>query len=135
MQETRRRLLRAALVVVGIGFLLVYPLYQLWPTGWTWQPPQSEYEAMIAAIYAVLGVFLLRAVPRPEAHASLIWFTVWSSLAHGGLMAVQAAVDPAETGHFAGDVLALALVAVFLGVLAPGGLLERREGSTARVPG
>ena len=44
-------------------------------------------------------------------------------------MAVKAAADPFEADHFAGDVLALALVAILLGLLAPDGLLDRRERS------
>ena len=48
---------------------------------------------------------------EPEAHRSPIWLTVWSSLVHGAIMAVQAVVDPAERGHLPGDVAALFLVA------------------------
>jgi hypothetical protein len=117
----RSRWLRAALTIFGVAFLLVYPLMWLWPSGWRWQPSQSEYEQMIVGIYATLGVFLLRAARRPEAHLSLIWFTVWSSVVHGAIMAVQALVDPSEHGHLPGDVAALFLVAVVLGVLAPRG--------------
>ena len=115
----RDRLLRGALVAFGIAFLLVYPLIVVWPSGWAWQPSQHEYEQMIVGIYATLGVFLLRASRQPAAHLSLIWFTVWSSVVHGGIMAVQAVVDPAEHGHLPGDVAALFLVAIVLGVLTP----------------
>jgi hypothetical protein len=115
----RGRLLRVALIAFGIAFLLVYPLMVIWPSGWAWQPHQHEYEQMIVGIYATLGVFLLRASRRPEAHLSLIWFTVWSSVVHGGIMAVQAFVDPMERGHLPGDVAALFLVAAVLGALAP----------------
>jgi hypothetical protein len=46
----------------------------------------------------------------------LIWFTVWSSIVHGAIMAVQSM--PAEHhGHLLGDVPALCLVAGVLGVL------------------
>jgi hypothetical protein len=115
----RTRLLPAALVVFGVAFLLVYPLMFVWPSGWAWQPGQHEYEQMIVGIYATLGVFLLRASREPAAHLSLIWFTVWSSVVHGGIMAVQAIVDPAERGHLPGDVAALFLVAAVLGALTP----------------
>lgn len=123
----RSRLLRVALVVFGIAFLLVYPLMVVWPSGWAWQPRQHEYEQMIIGIYATLGVFLLRASRKPEAHLSLIWFTVWSSLVHGGIMAVQASVEPMEHGHLPGDVAALFLVAVVLAILAPRGVGANRE--------
>ena len=123
MANRRRQGLRIALVAFGIAFLLVYPLMVVWPSGWAWQPSQHEYEQMIIGIYATLGVFLLWASGRPEAHLSLIWFTVWSSAVHGGIMAVQAIVDPAERGHLPGDVAALLLVAVVLGVLTPRGVV------------
>jgi hypothetical protein len=131
MASDRRRALRVALVVFGITFLLVYPLMIVWPSGWAWQPSQHEYEQMIVGIYATLGIFLLLASRRPEAHLSLIWFTVWSSVVHGGIMAVQAIVDPAERGHLPGDVAGLFLVAVVLGVLTPRGLLGGTVRETA----
>jgi hypothetical protein len=121
MSDSRERALRVALVVFGIAFLLVYPLMRVWPSGWAWQPSQHEYEQMIVGIYATLGVFLLRASRNPAEHRSLIGFTVWSSVVHGGIMAVQAVVDPAEHGHLPGDVAALFLVAGVLAVLAPRG--------------
>ncbi|MDX1650130.1 MAG: DUF6632 domain-containing protein [Myxococcota bacterium] len=121
MAVDRTRALRVALVVVGVVFLLLHPLMVVWPSGFAWQPRQPEYEQMILGIYATLGVFLIWAARRPQAHWSLIWFTVWSSAVHGGIMAVQAVADPAERGHLPGDVAALLLVAVVLGVLAPRG--------------
>lgn len=117
--DERHRYLRIALVVVGIAFLLVYPLMKIWSSGWSWQPGQYEYEQMIVGIYATLGVFLLWASRKPEAHLSLIWFTVWSSVVHGLIMAVQAVTDSEERGHLIGDVPALILVAIVLGFLAP----------------
>lgn len=118
---TRLRLLSIALVVFGLIFLVgVYPLMMsLWPAGWRWQPNQPEYEQMILGVYATLGVFLLIASRNPLQHRSLIWFTVWSSLVHGGIMAVQALNMPAERGHLLGDVPALILVAVVLAGLMP----------------
>ena len=80
--DERHRYLRIALIVVGIAFLLIYPLMKVWPSGWAWYPGQYEYEQMIVGIYATLGIFLLWASRKPEAHLSLIWFTVWSSVAH-----------------------------------------------------
>jgi len=89
---TRLRLLRYALVLVGLIFIVgVYPLMMaLWPSGWRWQPNQPEYEQMILGVYATLGVFLLIASRNPMQHRSLIWFTIWSSIVHGGIMAAQA---------------------------------------------
>jgi hypothetical protein len=108
--------------VVGAAFLLVHPLMLVWPAGWAWQPGQYEYEQMIVGVYATLGVFLLWASREPEAHLSLIWFTAWSSIVHGGIMLVQALVDPLEHGHLIGDVPALLLVGAVLAALTPRGV-------------
>jgi len=118
----KEQLLKYALVAFGLIFVFgVYPLmYHLWPAGWRWQPGQTEYEEMIIGVYFVLGLFLIFAAKAPRRHLSLIWFTVWSSLVHGGIMAWQAAVDAAEHGHFFGDVPALILTAVVLGTLTRG---------------
>lgn len=121
----RRKALQIVLVAFGVTSLLFYPLTMVWPSGWVWQPDQSEYVQMIAGIYATLGVFLLWAARNPEAHLSLIWFAVWSSVVHGGIMAVQAWFDPSEHGHFLGDVPALLLAAIVLALLTP-----RRERRT-----
>ena len=87
----RLRHLRFALVAVGLIFIVgIYPLTQLWPSGWRWRPDQPEYLQMILALYATLGVFLLLAARDPPRHLSLIWFTVWSSMAHGVVMAWHA---------------------------------------------
>lgn len=115
------RYLRAALVVFGVSFCAIYPLMIFWPSGWAWQPPQPEYEQMIIGVYATLGVFLLIAARQPLKHLSLIWFTVWSSLVHGGIMAVQASLQLAERGHLVGDVPALLIVATILAALTPRG--------------
>ncbi len=118
----RRNALKGALLVFGFAFLLVYPLMHVWPSGWAWTPGQHEYEEMIVGVYATLGVFLIWASREPEAHLSLIWFTVWSSAVHGGIMAVQAVVDTTEHGHLLGDVPALLLVAAILAALTPRGV-------------
>lgn len=117
------RYLRVALVLVGLIFIFgVYPLMMsLWPAGWRWQPNQPEYEQMILGIYATLGVFLLLAARNPLQNLSLIWFTVWSSLVHAGIMTVQALSASSERGHLFGDVPALAIVAVVLALLTPRG--------------
>jgi hypothetical protein len=120
------RLLRIFLIVVGLIFIVgIYPLTIVWPAGWSWHPPQSEYLQMILVIYAVLGVFLILAARDPLRNLSLIWFTVWSSVAHGGVMAVQALGDPEDHGHLMGDVPALLVVAIVLAVLTPRGHAAR----------
>jgi hypothetical protein len=99
--------------------LLVYPLMRLWPDGWTSQPAHHEYEQMIAGIYATLGIFLLHAARNPEAHRSLIWFTVGSSVVHGAIMTIHAVLDSSERGHLLGDIPALFLAALVLALLVP----------------
>ena len=117
----RVKFLRVALIVVGLIFLAgVYPLTILWPSGWAWHHSgQSPYLQMILGIYATLGIFLLIASRDPLANRSLIWFVVWSSVVHGGIMAVQSIVYPEHRGHLAGDVPALLIVAAVLAFLMP----------------
>jgi hypothetical protein len=115
----RIKWLRVALVVCGVCCLGVWPLMVVWPSGFSWHPHGSHSEMMIVVVYAVLGMFLLLAVRDPLAHRSLIWFTVWSSVAHGGLMAWQSMTDSSERGHMLGDVPFLLVGAIVLGVLMP----------------
>jgi len=122
----RRRLLQIALVIIGLIFLSVYPLMEIWPSGWVWLPRQHEYEQMMIGVYGTLGIFLLRASRRPEAHLSLIWFTCWSSAVHGAIMGVQAIVDSSERPHLFGDVAALWIAVVLLWWLTPRGELGRK---------
>src|ERR1700740_1928020 len=131
--SSRLRILRIVLVVVGLIFIVgVYPLMMAWwPSGWRWQPNQPEYEQMILGVYATLGVFLLIASRNPLQHRSLIWFTVWSSLVHAGIMAVQAMRSPMEHGHLLGDIPALAIVAVALAILTPRGRIAEPAEATA----
>jgi len=110
--------LRIALIVVGLVFIFgLYPLFNLWQSGWRWQPLHYEFEYMIMGVYGTLGVFLLIASRSPKAHKSLIWFTVWSSVVHGAIMGVEAMIDPAERGHLLGDIPALFIIAIILGIL------------------
>lgn len=127
--ETRERYLKLALVVFGVVFLLVYPLGLVWPSGWVWHGGEgSYYLQMICGIYAVLGIFLIAAARNPAANRSLISFTIWSSVVHAAVMAVQAFSDSRETGHLLGDVPGLLLVAAVLWFLSPKG--ERFVGAT-----
>lgn len=118
----RLKSLRIALILVGITFIVgIYLLMIVWPSGWTWHTGHSDYPLMIVGIYATLGVFLLLASRDPLADTSLIWFTVWSSVVHGGIMAFQALASPMNHGHLVGDVPALFIVAAVLAVLTPRG--------------
>lgn len=119
MADTNR-LLSLALTAFGAIFCLIYPLAIVWPSGWAWHegsPAANNYYMMIVGVYATLGIFLIRAARNPAANASLIWFTVWSSIVHALVMAYQSLQDPMHHGHLLGDVPALVLVAIVLGLL------------------
>jgi uncharacterized protein DUF6632 len=124
-EASRMKLLKTMLAVVGVIFIVgIYSLMNLWPSGWRWHTGESHYPAMILGVYATLGVFLLIASRNPLAHLSIIWFTVWSSVVHGGIMAVQSLMHPDQIGHLWGDVLALFFVAAVLAALTPRGAPE-----------
>ncbi len=114
------RWLRISLIAVGLVFIFgIYPLGIVWPSGWTWGHGHSHYLMMIIGVYATLGVFLLLASRDPQGYSSIIWFTVWSSVVHAAIMAVQSFTDPMERGHLIADVPALLIVALVLGILMP----------------
>jgi hypothetical protein len=114
----RVKYLRPVLRTFGVIFIFgLYPLMVFWPSGWSWHPGPSEQ--MIIALYATLGVFLILAARNPEQHLSLLSFTIWSSVVHGLLMAVQSIVSPQHMHHLFGDVPALFLIAAVLGFLSP----------------
>lgn len=118
---TDRRLLPAALAIFGVVALLLYPLAIVWPSGWAWHhgsPAANDYFMMIVGLYATLGVFLIGAARDPAANLSLIRFTIWSSVVHAGVMAFEAIRAPSQHGHLYGDVPALILAAIILGVLS-----------------
>jgi hypothetical protein len=124
--DTRLHWLRIVLIVVGVTFIVgVYPLTVLWPSGWSWGHGHSHYLMMILGVYATLGVFLVLAARDPRRHASVIWFTVWSSVVHALIMAGQAMTDAGERGHLLGDVPVLLVVAVVLAALMPRGVAAR----------
>ena len=129
METNRLKYLRMALLLVGIIFIFgIYPLTIIWPSGWAWHAEgRSDYLEMILGIYATLGVFLIIASRNPLEHRSLIWFTVWSSIVHGAIMAAQSIINTHNIGHLWGDVLALFAVAAVLAILTP-------RGYPARVP-
>jgi hypothetical protein len=120
-QEQRLNYLKIALNVIGVIFILGVPamMMWIWPSGWGWTPPQPEYEQMIMGVYATLGVFLILSAKDPLANTSLIWFTIWSSIVHGGIMLIHAILDESDRVNLIGDVPALFLVAFVLWYLMP----------------
>jgi hypothetical protein len=135
---TPYKLLQLALAVFGVIFLLVYPVAAVWPSGWLWHhgsPHHSVYFMMIVGIYGTLGIFLLNAARNPQSNLSLIWFTVWSSVVHAAIMAVQSFTEH-QMGHLWGDVAALLAVAIVLSALVLSAGLKQpapdRTGTVAR---
>ena len=120
-QEEKFRCLKISLYVFGVIFIVGVPamMMWIWPSGWSWTPSQPEYEQMIMGIYVTLGIFLVRAAKDPMANTSLIWFTIWSSIVHAGIMLVQAIVDVTDRANLLGDIPALFLVGFVLWYLMP----------------
>ena len=105
------RALKVVLVVVGLLFMAtVYPMLMF--------VKQAPALAMMLSVYVTLGIFLLLAARDPSANRSLIAFTAWSSLAHAGVMGVQALRHFVARGELLGVAL-LAVIGVALIVLAP----------------
>lgn len=117
----KMKFLSIALYAIGVIFIVGVPamMMVIWPDGWSWSPAQPEYEQMIMGIYITLGIFLIRAAKDPMEHATLIWFTIWSSIVHAGIMLAQAIVDETEHANMLGDIPALFFVAFLLWYLMP----------------
>ncbi len=107
----RNLALKIVLGVVGLLFVATaYPGVM--------QMRRDPALAMMMSLYVTLGVFLLLAVRDPAAHRSLIAFTAWSSLAHAGVMGVQAWLRMIGRVELIGVVL-LAVIGAVLLALAP----------------
>ena len=107
----RERALKVVLVIVGLLFSAgIYPLLTMHP---------DPGEQMLGSVYVTLGIFLLLAARNPSANRSLIGFTAWSSLVHGGVMAVQALRDLIPRADLLRAVLPLVVIAVVFMALAP----------------
>lgn len=116
----KSNLLPMALRLFGAVFCLVYVMALVWPSGWAWHdgsPASNDYFMMIVGVYITLGIFLIRAASNPAANASLIWFTIWSSVVHALVMAWESMRNPMHQGHLIGDVPALLIAALVLAVL------------------
>ena len=108
----RKRMLQIALGIVGSLFLIGILALTQWNQ-------KDVFPQMLASVYATLGMFMLLAIKDPSAHRSLISFTAWSSLVHGGVMAIQAIKNLIPRVDLLRAVLPLFIVGVLLIVLAP----------------
>ena len=66
-----------------------------------------------------VGCVLILAAKDPLANTSLNWFTIWSSIVHGGIMLIHAVIDETDRVNLVGDVPALFLFAFVLWYLMP----------------
>jgi hypothetical protein len=126
-EVTRVRCLRYAVGFVGLLFTaMIYPLViGFGPSGGRWQISQDEQ--MLFGVYVTLGIFLLIASRNPLRNRSLIWFAVWSSVAHAGVMSVQAIHASADRGDLLVGSMVMVLVAILLGVLMPRGAVAETQ--------
>ncbi|MGC1969296.1 MAG: DUF6632 domain-containing protein [Candidatus Acidiferrales bacterium] len=106
----RERTLKVVMALVGV--LFVAGLYAITQT-------DEPADQMLGIVYGTLGIFLLLALRNPSANRSLIAFTAWSSLAHGGIMALQAYRNVIPRADLLRAVLPLAIIGVALIALAP----------------
>jgi hypothetical protein len=94
-------LMLAIFVSLFVGFLAQSPLLAEHggTLNWTiWNDVRCGSEhlhvpPMLLIIYIVWGIFLLLAARDPQSYTSFLSFTMWANLAHGLLMAVQAATE------------------------------------------
>lgn len=108
--------LKCVMVVSGLLFLAgTYPLVA---SLWYWRS-SNEIVPMFLSLYVTLGIFLLIASRDPAKHRSLIAFAAWSSLAHAGVMLVQAYSDIGGRPELFGMSAVLIAIAVPLIVLSP----------------
>jgi hypothetical protein len=107
----RERVLKIVLVVVGLLFAAgLYPLILM--------AKQDPALAMMMSLYVTLGIFLLIASRNPSAHRSLIAFAAWSSLAHAGIMSLQALLNMISRRELMGSAVFVA-IGITLIALAP----------------
>ena len=105
------RALKIVLVVVGLLFVAgLYPLILM--------ARQDPALAMMMSLYVTLGIFLLIASRNPSAHRSLIAFAAWSSVAHAGIMSLQALLNMFQHRELIGSAVFL-IVGVTLIALGP----------------
>lgn len=132
----QQRALKVALGLVGLIFLAsVYPLVIF--------IRQAPALSMMFSLYVTLGVFLLLAIRNPSDHRTLIAFTAWSSLAHAGVMGLQAFRNMVSREELVGVAFLVVIGIVFIALAPPKPPIEqaaaRNEGLSQRskqtVPG
>jgi peptidoglycan/LPS O-acetylase OafA/YrhL len=113
----RDRVLKVLLVLVGL--VLIGGIYPLATSLFhTMNSQVSPGDQMILGIYFPIGIFLLLAARNPAENRSLILCFAWSTLAHMGVMFVQA-VQAHSLREDLPALLVISVVCVALLVLTP----------------
>ena len=89
------------MTLLFVGFMVQTPLLAEHggALNWTiWNDVRFGHDhahvpPMLFIVYIVWGGFMLRASRNPQDYTSFLDFTMWANLAHGALMAAQAATD------------------------------------------
>jgi drug/metabolite transporter superfamily protein YnfA len=113
----RQRALQVVLIIVGLLFCAAAYLVIAFMR-------QEPALAMMASIYATLGVFLLLASRNTYANRSLIAFTAYSSIVHATVMTVQVHQKMIERQELVGVVM-FGVIGIVLLALAPAKPVER----------
>jgi len=119
----RERALKVVLVLVGLLFVAAAYLVVAFIR-------QEPAWAMMASVYATLGVILLLAVRQLSAHRSLLAFTAWSSLAHATVMTVPAFRNLIPRRELVGLAM-FGVIGVILLALAPARQSVERTSATS----
>ena len=110
---------RARPVVLGLLGLLVFGFATVPVVQGVLHPPRCTAAAMLNAVLATQGVFLMLAARNPSAYRSFILFVVWSSFAHAAVMALMAIQVTAQRTELLLPAALGGLAAVLLLVVAP----------------
>ncbi|MFS1526312.1 DUF6632 domain-containing protein [Microbulbifer sp. 2304DJ12-6] len=118
---TRAKYLPTALKTIGIFFIFgIYPMMLLsWPPGWGQIPPYQEFQLIILARYAVLGVFLILATRNFTANLGLIWFTIWLNLISATTMLLMTIDNRTGEANWVGNIFVQYLIAGVIWYLTP----------------
>jgi hypothetical protein len=85
----------------------------------TLYPPRCTAAAMLNAVLATLGVFLVLAARHPSAYRSLILFSAWSSFVHAAVMALMAIQVTAQRTELVVSTALVGFGGVLLLILVP----------------
>jgi hypothetical protein len=137
MMNLDYRWARLALIINGLGMIILYPINMLvkQDPGWIWSFPSRNMamEHMLVAVYVTMGVFLIASARNPLRAVPLIDFVIVSGAIHATAMLIDALAMPGHMAHtmIGGDVIGTYLAPVTLALTHPRRLylFERRPDS------